>query len=232
MGSLRRTCKNHACLRQGLVHHRYIVRLRPQPGRRGPAAGRKRGRNGPRPAKLGWVGGAGADRVEAVRLDVLQPAQVQPAIDAALERFGRLDVVVNNAGFSMVGAVEETGEADLRQTFETMFFGAAAVTRAVPAAAPAARLRHDRPDHQRRRSDHHSRFWPVLCRQARLGSAVGIARGRSHPVWNPRPDRRTRRLPHASLQFRLPLDAGDGDLCRHRRAHAGLCRRLGGLAAR
>jgi NAD(P)-dependent dehydrogenase (short-subunit alcohol dehydrogenase family) len=71
------------------------------------------------------------DRVLAVRLDVTQAAQVQPALDAALQRFGRIDVVVNNAGFSIVGAAEETSEADLRATMETMFFGAAALTRAV-----------------------------------------------------------------------------------------------------
>lgn len=71
------------------------------------------------------------NRVEALALDVTKAAQVQPAIDAALERFGRIDVVVNNAGFSIVGAVEETSDADLRATLETMFFGAATVTRAV-----------------------------------------------------------------------------------------------------
>jgi NAD(P)-dependent dehydrogenase (short-subunit alcohol dehydrogenase family) len=71
------------------------------------------------------------DRVQAARLDITQTAQVQPAIDSALKRFGRIDVVVNNAGFSVVGAVEETNDAELRATFETMFFGAATLTRAV-----------------------------------------------------------------------------------------------------
>ncbi len=70
-------------------------------------------------------------RVQALRLDMTQAEQIQPAIDEALRRFGRIDVVVNNAGFSIVGAVEETGEADLRATLETMFFGPAALTRAV-----------------------------------------------------------------------------------------------------
>jgi NAD(P)-dependent dehydrogenase (short-subunit alcohol dehydrogenase family) len=71
------------------------------------------------------------DRVHAVRLDVTRPAEIEPAVAAAIERFGAIDVVVNNAGFSIVGAVEETSEADLRATLETMFFGAVAVTRAV-----------------------------------------------------------------------------------------------------
>jgi NAD(P)-dependent dehydrogenase (short-subunit alcohol dehydrogenase family) len=71
------------------------------------------------------------DRVQAVRLDVTRAAQIQSAIDTALQRFGKIDVVVNNAGFSIVGAVEETNDTELRATMETMFFGAAAVTRAV-----------------------------------------------------------------------------------------------------
>jgi NAD(P)-dependent dehydrogenase (short-subunit alcohol dehydrogenase family) len=71
------------------------------------------------------------ERVQAMRLDVTQAAQVQPAIASALKRFGRINVVVNNAGFSVVGAVEETDDAELRATFETMFFGAATLTRAV-----------------------------------------------------------------------------------------------------
>jgi NAD(P)-dependent dehydrogenase (short-subunit alcohol dehydrogenase family) len=83
------------------------------------------------PRGLGDLVAMAPDRVHAVRLDVTQAEQVQPAIDEALGRFGRIDVVVNNAGFSIVGAVEETGEADLRATMETMFFGPAALTRAV-----------------------------------------------------------------------------------------------------
>ena len=71
------------------------------------------------------------DRVRAVCLDITKSAQIQPAIDEAFRHFGRIDVVVNNAGFSIVGAVEETGDADLRATLETMFFGPAALTRAV-----------------------------------------------------------------------------------------------------
>jgi NAD(P)-dependent dehydrogenase (short-subunit alcohol dehydrogenase family) len=71
------------------------------------------------------------DRVMALRLDMTQQAQIKPAIDEAVRRFGRIDVVVNNAGFSIVGAVEETNDAELRGTLETMFFGPAALTRAV-----------------------------------------------------------------------------------------------------
>lgn len=70
------------------------------------------------------------DRVHALRLDVTSPDQVAEATRAAIARFGQVDVVVNNAGFSIVGALEETSDAELRTVFETMYFGPIAVTRA------------------------------------------------------------------------------------------------------
>jgi NAD(P)-dependent dehydrogenase (short-subunit alcohol dehydrogenase family) len=71
------------------------------------------------------------DGVLVVRLDVTKPAEIDGAVREATARFGRVDVLVNNAGFSILGAAEETSEAELRDTMETMFFGAVALTRAV-----------------------------------------------------------------------------------------------------
>jgi NAD(P)-dependent dehydrogenase (short-subunit alcohol dehydrogenase family) len=71
------------------------------------------------------------DRMLALRLDVTKPDQVHSAIEAALARFGQIDVLVNNAGYSMVGAVEETSDQELRLALETMFFGAVTTTRAL-----------------------------------------------------------------------------------------------------
>lgn len=71
------------------------------------------------------------ERVHAVRLDVTRPAEIETAVAAALTRFGAVDVLVNNAGFSIVGAVEETSDADLRATLEPMFFGPVNLMRAV-----------------------------------------------------------------------------------------------------
>jgi NAD(P)-dependent dehydrogenase (short-subunit alcohol dehydrogenase family) len=71
------------------------------------------------------------DRAHALRLDVTKPAEIDAAIAAALARFGAIDVLVNNAGMSVLGAVEETSDAELRLTMETLFFGAVATTRAV-----------------------------------------------------------------------------------------------------
>lgn len=71
------------------------------------------------------------ERVLALPLDVTRPEQIQSAVHEATQRFGAIDVLVNNAGYSVIGAVEETSDAELRSALETMFFGAAALTRAV-----------------------------------------------------------------------------------------------------
>lgn len=64
-------------------------------------------------------------------LDVTKQQQVDDAVAAALGRFGRIDVLVNNAGYGMVGAVEESAEGEFRPMFETNVFGLIRVTQAV-----------------------------------------------------------------------------------------------------
>ena len=66
-----------------------------------------------------------------MRLDVTDPDQVRAAVDAGIAAFDRTDVVVNNAGYGLFGALEELPEDELRREFETNVFGALAVTRAV-----------------------------------------------------------------------------------------------------
>jgi NAD(P)-dependent dehydrogenase (short-subunit alcohol dehydrogenase family) len=75
-------------------------------------------------------------------VDVTDQAQVAAGVEAALARFGRIDVLVNNAGYGFLGAVEEASEAELRAVLETNFFGALAVTRAVLPAMRAQRSGH------------------------------------------------------------------------------------------
>jgi NAD(P)-dependent dehydrogenase (short-subunit alcohol dehydrogenase family) len=71
------------------------------------------------------------DDLLAVALDVTDPAGVQAAVDAAVERFGRIDVLVNNAGNFYAGFFEEVTPEDYRAQIETNLFGPLNVTRAV-----------------------------------------------------------------------------------------------------
>jgi NAD(P)-dependent dehydrogenase (short-subunit alcohol dehydrogenase family) len=73
----------------------------------------------------------GDGRVHVVALDVTDAAQRDAAVAGAIDRFGRIDVLVNNAGRTQVGAVEETTDEELRDLFELHFFAPAALTRAV-----------------------------------------------------------------------------------------------------
>jgi NAD(P)-dependent dehydrogenase (short-subunit alcohol dehydrogenase family) len=84
-----------------------------------------------RPDALADVVASAPDRVHAVALDVTRADQIETAVAAALARFGRIDVLVNNAGYGSVGAVEEIDMDDLRGLMETMFFGPVALTKAV-----------------------------------------------------------------------------------------------------
>jgi len=67
----------------------------------------------------------------AVALDVTDEAQAARAVAVALDRFGRIDVLVNNAGFGLLGAVEEASADEVRRVYETNVFGLLNVTRAV-----------------------------------------------------------------------------------------------------
>jgi NAD(P)-dependent dehydrogenase (short-subunit alcohol dehydrogenase family) len=70
------------------------------------------------------------DKVAALALDVTDKAAVAAAIKTAHERFGRLDVVINNAGYGLFGAIEEVSESEARAQMETNLFGALWVTQA------------------------------------------------------------------------------------------------------
>jgi NAD(P)-dependent dehydrogenase (short-subunit alcohol dehydrogenase family) len=74
---------------------------------------------------------AGEERVLPLSLDVTDSAQREAAVAEVQARFGRIDVLVNNAGRTQVGAVEETTDEELRALFDLHFFAPAALTRAV-----------------------------------------------------------------------------------------------------
>jgi NAD(P)-dependent dehydrogenase (short-subunit alcohol dehydrogenase family) len=67
----------------------------------------------------------------ALALNVDEPVQIEAAVKAATARFGRIDVLVNNAGYGYLAAVEEGEDSEIRAMFETNVFGLAAMCRAV-----------------------------------------------------------------------------------------------------
>lgn len=71
------------------------------------------------------------EHVFPVIMDVTDKAQVSEAVKAGVQKFGRIDVVVNNAGFGINGAFEEASDEEIRDLFETDYFGVVNVIKAV-----------------------------------------------------------------------------------------------------
>jgi NAD(P)-dependent dehydrogenase (short-subunit alcohol dehydrogenase family) len=78
----------------------------------------------------------------ALALDVTQPKQVAAAVAEAEKFFGRIDVLVNNAGYGYLAAIEEGEEDEVRAMFDANFFGLAAITKAVLPGMRARRTGH------------------------------------------------------------------------------------------
>lgn len=90
------------------------------------------------PARFADLGRAYGDAVLPVRLDVTVDAEVRAAVAAAEAAFGGIDVLVNNAGYGLIAAVEEATEAELNDLMETHLFG---TLRTIRAALPGMRAR-------------------------------------------------------------------------------------------
>ena len=110
--------------------------------------------------------------------DVRDTAAAPSVVEYALERFGRIDVLVNNAGRGMVGAAEMVDDSTLRDLMELHLIGPAALVRAVPPVDASAGQRDDRADEQSRRP---YVVFPVSGRTRRRSSLSRVGR-RLSPV--------------------------------------------------
>lgn len=68
------------------------------------------------------------DEAFALTLDITKPTEIEKAVKLVTDKFGKIDVLVNNAGFGFAGAIEETSTAETREIFEANFFGTLQLT--------------------------------------------------------------------------------------------------------
>jgi NAD(P)-dependent dehydrogenase (short-subunit alcohol dehydrogenase family) len=95
-----------------------------------------------RPEKVSAAFPEAGDRLLSLGLDLRDPAAVDAAAAQALSRMGRIDVLVNNAGYGLMGAVEEASEAELSDVFEINVFALLRVTRALLPSMRARKKGH------------------------------------------------------------------------------------------
>ncbi len=108
------------------------------------------------PRKVAAAFPEAADRLLAIPMDLRDPAQIASVVQGGIARFGRIDVLVNNAGHGLIGAVEEASDAEIANVHETNVFGLLRVTRAVL------------PHFRERRSGH-------VVNLSSIGGIIGIA---------------------------------------------------------
>jgi NAD(P)-dependent dehydrogenase (short-subunit alcohol dehydrogenase family) len=113
-----------------------------------------------RPGPLAGLADRYGDRVRTFALDVTDAGAARAAVRFAVDAFGRLDVVVNNAGYANSSAIEETSDEDFRAQVEANFFGVVNVTKA---ALPVLRAQ---------RSGH---FVQISSVGGRVGGSPGVA---------------------------------------------------------
>ena len=83
------------------------------------------------PQQLSELSGKYPDQIYAIQLDVTDKVQIHSAVQAAISKFGRIDVLVNNAGFGIIGAAEAFSESQVLSQLETNLYAPIEITRAI-----------------------------------------------------------------------------------------------------
>ncbi len=138
-----------------------------------------------RPEQLEPLVAAYPEKCRALALDVIDPSAVKDAIAEALKIFGRIDVVVNNAGYGVVGALEELDDEQVARNFDTNFFGALAVIRASLPTLRAQRSGHIVNISAAAANRELPGLLDLRCNEVCVGGCVRSARRRTQVARNP-----------------------------------------------
>jgi len=95
-----------------------------------------------KPEQLAELVGRSPDNARAVQLDVTSPQHIRDAVELAMGEFGRIDVLINNAGYGLIGAVEEVSDEQINQNFATCLMGPLNLMRAILPIMRAQRSGH------------------------------------------------------------------------------------------
>lgn len=131
-----------------MVHHGCCTWVRTHQGGSRARARRQGGFHGTQRGALDDPVERYSDRILELALDLTDAQQVADVVSQAHRHFGLLDVVLNNTGYALVGAIEEAGVNDVKAEFETYFFS---MLRVIQAVSGGRRLRHQGDAHRARR---------------------------------------------------------------------------------
>jgi NAD(P)-dependent dehydrogenase (short-subunit alcohol dehydrogenase family) len=136
------------------------------------------------PAQLADLVERYRDRIRAVALNVTDDRAADHAVQSAVDAFGRVDVLVNNAGYGDVNSIEDTSLADFRAQIETNLFGVIIVTTATIPLMRKQGEGHIHPALIHRRAGRSAGPRALICRQVGRRRVFGSTRERGRSPWH------------------------------------------------